>query len=331
MGRLNMGNSKSKYTQLIKESVIGYKSFSSDLTCRGFQYEVGQTYTISVKDKIKLGRKGFHFCRIPDDCHKYYPREKTTRYAKVEAWDSIHTVNNSVARTIKILEEITYDNFTHMTGSFTTTDRTIHLKNGFLHRDNDLPSVEFANGDKEYHQEGQLDRQNDKPAIEKINGDVYYYQKWQLHRDGGPAIKLHDGSEKWYQNNKLHRDDGPAIKLSDGTEHWYQNHQLHRVGGPASTTADGTQYYYDQGIRHCLDGHAIRYPNGDYKDYVEGQLHNKTQPAMKSSDFFGVTYRWFIRDQEFEHDKTNHEYADPSFVWIEGKCYKPKYCDYCEY
>jgi hypothetical protein len=124
---IKMGNSQSDYTELIKESVTGYKALSSDFSCRGFKYEVGQTYEMPAGKKIKLGRVGFHFCRLPYNCKKYYPisRSDTTRYAKVEAWDSIHTKNNSVARKIRIIEEITFEQFKCLTGTFVTTDRTI--------------------------------------------------------------------------------------------------------------------------------------------------------------------------------------------------------------
>ena len=30
--------------------MIGYKAFNKDLTCRGFQYEIGQNYSMEDKD-----------------------------------------------------------------------------------------------------------------------------------------------------------------------------------------------------------------------------------------------------------------------------------------
>ena len=186
-----MGNSQSNYTELIKDSVIGYKAFSSDLSCRGFKYQVGQTYEMAPEKKIELGRSGFHFCRLPYDCRKYYPMNSkaTTRYAKVEAWDTIHTKDNSVARKIRIIEELTFDQFTHLTGVFTTTNRTIHLKEGKLHREGDLPAIEYVNGDKRYLVNGFKHREN-KPAVEKANGDYIYYVQGKCHNPTGPASKL---------------------------------------------------------------------------------------------------------------------------------------------
>ena len=46
-----------------------YKGFNEDLTCRGFQYEEGKTYTENQAD---LCRTGFHACEDPLDCFNYY-------------------------------------------------------------------------------------------------------------------------------------------------------------------------------------------------------------------------------------------------------------------
>ena len=45
------------------------------------------------------------------------------------------------------------------------TARYYNSKNQ-LHRDNDLPAVECANGDKWYYKNGMLHRDNDFPAID---------------------------------------------------------------------------------------------------------------------------------------------------------------------
>ena len=50
--------------------VVAYKGFTSNLTCRGFQYKEGGTY--EIKKEPKLCERGFHACLNPLDCFAYY-------------------------------------------------------------------------------------------------------------------------------------------------------------------------------------------------------------------------------------------------------------------
>ena len=49
---------------------------------------------------------------------------------------------------------------------------------GKLHRENDLPAIEWLNGDKEWYLNGKLHRENDLPAVEWFNGDKCMVYKW---------------------------------------------------------------------------------------------------------------------------------------------------------
>lgn len=51
-------------------SFLAYKGFDSDLTCRGFQYEIGKTYT--MEDEPKLCEQGFHCCLKLSDVFAFY-------------------------------------------------------------------------------------------------------------------------------------------------------------------------------------------------------------------------------------------------------------------
>ena len=84
----------------------GYKFMESDMTCLGFQYEIGKEY--SVEDELKICENGFHFCENPFDCLEYYDNiEIDKRLFLVEATgEVISQGDKSVTNKIKIVEEI---------------------------------------------------------------------------------------------------------------------------------------------------------------------------------------------------------------------------------
>ena len=87
--------------------VIAYKGKNSDMSCKGFQYEIGKTYKT---DKAELCNCGFHACLNPRDVLDYY-LEEGSRYYKVKLSGEITKCgfeDTKVAATeITILEEIT--------------------------------------------------------------------------------------------------------------------------------------------------------------------------------------------------------------------------------
>ena len=90
--------------------MIGYKAFNKDLTCKGFQYEIGQTY--SIDESPILCERGFHFCKSIAETYLYYAMSENTRICKIEALGEVVTggyVNKYCTNKIKILEEITED------------------------------------------------------------------------------------------------------------------------------------------------------------------------------------------------------------------------------
>ena len=84
----------------------GYKAFNPDLTCRGFQFEIGKEYTHD--GKIAVCESGFHFCKSLADCYRFYPMDESTRICEVKATGEVITEDNVKYCTnkIKILSEV---------------------------------------------------------------------------------------------------------------------------------------------------------------------------------------------------------------------------------
>ena len=59
-----------------------YKAFNKDLTCRGFQYEIGKTY--EMEEEPIACKRGFHACTEFDDLFHHYKYGKETRICEVE-------------------------------------------------------------------------------------------------------------------------------------------------------------------------------------------------------------------------------------------------------
>ena len=104
-------------------------------------------------------------------------------------------------------------------------------KNGLLHRDEDLPAIEYAGGYKSWWKDGKLHRDGDLSAIEDFE-QKRWYKNGLVHRDNGlPAIEWVDGSKEWWVKGERHRegglpayegsDYGPLCFPSDGHREWY--------------------------------------------------------------------------------------------------------------
>ena len=75
-GRTKMSNKKDD-----GETIIAYKAFDANWQCRGFQYEVGKTYTHD--GEAVLCESGFHACEAPLDVLNYYSITDS-KFAQVE-------------------------------------------------------------------------------------------------------------------------------------------------------------------------------------------------------------------------------------------------------
>ena len=90
--------------------IIAYKGFNEDLSCRGFQYEIGKEYCL--EGELELCVNGFHACQNPLDVFDYYSMSLYTRYAMVELFGDVDfaTDNKKLCATnIRIVKEMSID------------------------------------------------------------------------------------------------------------------------------------------------------------------------------------------------------------------------------
>jgi hypothetical protein len=77
--------------------VVAYKGFNPGLECRGFKYQVGETY--KTEEGIKLCGSGFHACEYPLDVFNYYAPASSV-FAKVEQSGDIEKGDDKQASSV---------------------------------------------------------------------------------------------------------------------------------------------------------------------------------------------------------------------------------------
>jgi len=89
-------------------NMIGYKATYNG-KCKNKTYKLGKTYTL--RGKLIMCIRGFHFCQDLYDVFTYYSPNKHTKVFKVETLGNIETEGDkSVTDKIKILEEVNLSN-----------------------------------------------------------------------------------------------------------------------------------------------------------------------------------------------------------------------------
>ena len=97
-------------SQKFIDKMTGYKATNADLTCQGFQFEIGKWH--EIEGEIKLCKRGFHFCIHASGPSCYYDGA-STRVFKIEAEQVLEVPTEAgadfklVSKRIKLVEEIT--------------------------------------------------------------------------------------------------------------------------------------------------------------------------------------------------------------------------------
>lgn len=126
-----------------EEGILGYKVFNSNLTCRGFQYEIGKTY--EIEGPLQICSNGFHFCEKLEDCFSYYSiydsRGKRSRVCQVRAYGKIQKHGDKWATSkIEIVKEILDNRGCYNTGAWNSgvsNNGTLNIgrcNNGYLNK-----------------------------------------------------------------------------------------------------------------------------------------------------------------------------------------------------
>ena len=85
-----------------------YKAMNKDMSCRGFQYEIGGIYELPKDVKLELCQNGFHFCDILSSCFKYYFKDECIICEIEPLGKIIHDKNENklVTDKIKIVRQL---------------------------------------------------------------------------------------------------------------------------------------------------------------------------------------------------------------------------------
>ncbi len=93
----------SKKKAASEEVVTAYKGFKQDLTCRGYQFEIGGTY--KHEGEVEACASGFHSCEYPLDVFGYYaPSESRFAIVKASGHLSRHNDDSKIASATLVVE-----------------------------------------------------------------------------------------------------------------------------------------------------------------------------------------------------------------------------------
>ncbi|CRQ54158.1 DUF7666 domain-containing protein [Pseudomonas aeruginosa] len=93
----------SKKKAASEEVVTAYKGFKQDLTCLGYQFEIGGTY--KHEGEVEACASGFHSCEYPLDVFGYYaPGDSRFAIVKASGQLSRHDDDSKIASATLVVE-----------------------------------------------------------------------------------------------------------------------------------------------------------------------------------------------------------------------------------
>lgn len=148
------------------------KGFDKDLKCRGYQFEVGNTYTIKLPEGYKLTEKDlcsdkvFHYCDSLRKVHSYYSvePEENNRFCEVEVLgrevtngykcgsNKIKVIREIVGEELDILKGLTNENTgffnsgNHNSGNFNNGNFNSGYHNSGSYNSGDFNSCDYSSG-----------------------------------------------------------------------------------------------------------------------------------------------------------------------------------------
>ena len=146
---------------------IFIKGFNSDLTCRGYQFEIGKEYKIDLPEGYKLttndlcSNKVFHFCDGLTKVHSYYScNDETNRYCIIEVLgELVESDDKCGSNHIKIVRELTPEELKIAKG---LTNGNTGLFNSGYRNSGDLNSGDLNSG---YRNSGVFNKTNGSNGV----------------------------------------------------------------------------------------------------------------------------------------------------------------------
>ena len=203
----------------------GYKMMESNMTCRGFKYEIGKEYTL--KGKFEICESGFHFCETPFDCLRYYNNIKgDKRLFLIEATGEVITaVNKSVTNKIKIIEEIPNiekffdENINNFEVDWFYISKYQKLSESFIEK----------HSDKVYWDNISMYQKLSESFIEKHKDKVNWDYISINQKLSESFIEKHIGKVNWYNISKYQTLSEEFIEKYEDKVYWYYIPQYQKL------------------------------------------------------------------------------------------------------